>query len=118
MTRKQFIDMIATAESDNKPKTIGDGGMAGGLFQMHFAWRVDYWPAWAWNVLALLDESALQNFVTYDRDGKLRPSMTARQLADLFNTGHPAADPKYDERCLAALHYLDIDSEQFDSIVE
>lgn len=117
MTKQTFVNMIATAESNNKPKSIGDNGMAGGMFQMHFAWRADYWPEWAWEVLALLDRYALEHFVAYNRDGTPRKPNTARALADLYNAGHPTADPGYDIRCLMALQTLGFTSEEFDSIV-
>ncbi len=118
MTRKQFVNMIAYAESSNKPKTVGDNGLAGGLFQMHFVWRLDYWPAWAWEALALLDRAALEYMIACYPNGKPRPPATARQLAEMFNLGHPGADPKYEERCLFALEELGVTAEEFDTIVE
>lgn len=118
MTRKQFVNMIAYAETSNHPRSVGDDGLASGLFQMHAAWRVDYWPEWAWQALALLDRYALEWFIAYDRNGKPRGPATARQLADLFNLGHSAPDPKYDVRCLTALEELGVTSEEFDTVVE
>ncbi len=118
MTRKQFVNMIAYAESDNQPRTIGDAGLAGGLFQMHWDWREDYWPEWAWQMLALLDRYALEWFIAYDHEGKPRRPATARALADLFNLGHSAPDPAYDARCLRAMELLGVTQDQFDTIVE
>lgn len=118
MTREHFVNMIALAESADKPKTVGDNGLAGGRFQMHFVWRLDYWPDWAWETLALLDRYALEWFLAYDSAGKPRRPATARVLADLFNAGHPAADPAYDLRCLRALENLGVTQDEFDTIVE
>src|ERR1700730_11927270 len=101
MTRAQFVKMIAIAETNDRLKDIGDGGRAGGKFQMHWDWRVDYWPEWAWEALALIDRAALEWFIQFDRTGKPRRLVTARELADLYNLGHPAPDAAYDERCLA-----------------
>jgi hypothetical protein len=110
--------MIAIAESSNKPRTVGDNGLAGGLFQMHFEWRLDYWHEWMWEALAVIDRRALEYFIVTVPSGLPRPPATARALADLFNTGHPAPDPSYDLRCLKALEAMGIISETFDTIVE
>jgi hypothetical protein len=118
MTRTHFVNMIAIAESNDKPKAFGDHGLAGGRFQMHWDWRADYWPEWAWEALALLDRCALEWFIVRDRTGKPRPPSTARQLADLFNLGHPAPDQAYDIRCLTALEALGVVQEEFDTVVE
>lgn len=117
MTRAQFVNMIAIAESDDKVKAFGDSWRASGRYQMHMEWRADYWPAWGWEVLALLDRWALEHFILFHEDGSKRPPATARALADLYNLGHPAADQAYDERCLRALEAMGIVSEEFDSIV-
>jgi hypothetical protein len=118
MTRQQFVDMIAIAESNNKVRVIGDGGLAAGKYQQHWDWRMDYWPEWAWETLALLDRYALEWFIAFDRTGKPRLPITARALADLYNLGHPAPDPKYDLRCLTALEALGVTEEQYDTIVD
>lgn len=118
MTRAQFVQMIAAAESGNHPNTIGDNGLAGGLFQMHWDWREDYWQPWMWEALAIIDRCALERFIHSTRDGRPRPPATARALADEFNKGHPAADPAYDARCLRALEAMGITSAEFDTIVE
>src|SRR5712691_8080753 len=113
MTRRQFVDMIAIAESSNKPRTVGDNGLAGGLFQMHWPWRLDYAPPWFWEALAAMDRRVLEIFIHYLPSGDPRPPATARELADLFNTGHPAPDTAYDGRCLRALEAMGIVSEEF-----
>ena len=106
MTLREFIDMIGQAETgglkseDARLRAIGDGGLAGGWYQMHWSWRVDYWPAWAWPVLRMLDRLGLENFALK------HPGMTARGLADLYNAGHPTWDPQYDTRCKTALVLL------------
>src|SRR5712671_1580013 len=103
MTRAQFVTMIAMAESADKVKATGDHGLASGEFQMHVDWRLDYWPFWAWEVLALLDRYALEHFIVFDHSGAKRVPITARALADIYNLGHSAGDPQYDVRCLRAL---------------
>jgi hypothetical protein len=118
VTRKHFVNMIAIAESNDTSKAVGDNGLAGGKFQMHWDWREDFWPPWAWETLALLDRYALEWFIAYTRDGKPRRPATARVLADLFNLGHSAPDPAYDIRCLTALEALGVVQEDFDTIVE
>lgn len=118
MTRQQFQDMIAIAESGGDEKAIGDNGLAAGRYQMHWVWRLDFWPEWAWELLALVDQWALLHFIVFNRDGTARRPITARALADLYNTGHPAADPAYDARCLRALEAMGIVAEEFDQIVE
>lgn len=118
MTRKQFVEMIGHAESENKPKTIGDGGLAAGVYQQHWAWRLDYWPDFAWQTLALLDKYALEQFCVHDSRGFPRPPIKARALADLYNAGHPAPDPKYDARCQKALAEMGLPLSLLDSIVE
>lgn len=118
MTRKQFTDMIALAESSNKPKTVGDNGYAGGMYQMHWSWRIDYWPEWAWEALAVLDRAALEHFIGHDNRGFPRAPQTAKALADLYNQGHPGIDQKYDDRCLAALKALKLDPSLYTTIVE
>ena len=117
MTRTQFVNMIAIAESDDKVKAFGDHGLASGRFQMHMDWRSDYWPSWAWEVLALLDRFAIEHFVIFHRDGTPRPPATARALADLYNLGHPAPDPAYDQRCLTAMEAMGITQDELDKIV-
>ena len=117
MTRTQFVNMIAIAESDDKVKAFGDHGLASGRFQMHMDWRSDYWPSWAWEVLALLDRFAIEHFVIFHRDGTPLPPATARALADLYNLGHPAPDPAYDQRCLTAMEAMGITQDEFDKIV-
>jgi len=117
MTRAQFVNMIAVAESDDQVKAFGDSWRASGRFQMHMEWRADYWPAWGWEALALIDRYALEHFVMFNRDGTKRPPATARALADLYNLGHPAADPKYDLRCLMAMESMGITQDEFDKIV-
>jgi hypothetical protein len=114
MTTRQFINMIGEAETgaekteDARLRAIGDGAVAGGYYQMHWAWRVDYWPAWAWAVLRMLDRLGLEIFVARHA-GK-----TARELADLYNAGHPTVDPQYDTRCQSGLADLGLPQELFD----
>ena len=118
MTTRQFIEMIGEAETggeangDARLRAIGDGGLAGGFYQQHFVWRVDFWPAWAWAVLRVLDRLGLENFLARHQ-GK-----TARELADLYNLGHVAPDPAYDKRCLAGLETLGRPSTTFDEVVK
>jgi hypothetical protein len=118
MTRSQWVNMIAIAESDDRVKVFGDTWRASGRFQMHMEWRSDYWPAWGWEVLALIDRWALEHFVLFHADGSKRTPVPARALADLYNLGHPAADPAYDARCLKALAVMGLSSAEFDTIVE
>lgn len=117
MTRAQFVHMIEIAESGGRLDAIGDNGLAAGRYQMHWDWRKDYWPAWAWEVLALLDRWAIEHFIAYLRNGAPRPAPIARALADLYNLGHPSPDPAYDARCLRALETLGINAKEFDTIV-
>jgi len=118
MTRSQFVNVIAVAESDDKVKAVGDHGLAAGRFQMHWDWREDFWPAWAWECLALLDRYALEHWLAYNRDGSPRKPATARALADLYNLGHQAPDPAYDLRVLQAMESLGITQDEYDKIVE
>ena len=118
MTRAQFVQMIGIAESSGKVRAFGDTWRASGMYQMHMEWRSDFWPDWAWQVLALLDRYALEQWIIFDRNGAKRVPVTARALADIYNLGHSAADPAYDARCLAALEHLGIAAAEFDKIVE
>jgi hypothetical protein len=117
MTTRQFIAMIGEAETgsvgieDARLRAIGDRGLAGGYYQQHWAWRVDNWPAWAWQVLCLLDRLGLESFA-HKHAGK-----TARELADLYNAGHPTVDPQYDKRCLGGLVDLGILQSAFEEFV-
>jgi hypothetical protein len=107
MTTEEFIAMIGEAETggaahlSDRLKAIGDHGLAGGYYQQHWTWRRDYWPTWAWFLLEHIDREAVRLFVS-DHHGK-----TALELAALYNLGHPAPDPDYEERCLAGLKRLD-----------
>lgn len=106
MTSKQFILMLGEAETGGLPKAInrleaiGDSGLAGGMYQMHWVWRKDYWPSWGWFLLRFLDELAISYFLTQ------HPHATARELADIYNVGHPAPDPSYEQRCIDGLARL------------
>lgn len=118
MTVRQFIEMIGEAETggeaseDARLRAIGDGGLAGGFYQQHFVWRKDFWPAWAWSVLRMLDRIGLENFAARHQGA------TAQVLADLYNLGHVAPDPEYDKRCLAGLEALGRPSTTFDEVVK
>jgi hypothetical protein len=118
MTRNQFLDMIALVESGATVKSVGDNGLAGGAYQMHWKWRQDYWPAWMWDALAVLDRRALEYFIVAVPSGLTRPPATARALADLYNAGHQAPNPTYDARCLKALAHMGLSAETLDTIVE
>ena len=117
MTIRNFIAMIGEAETgglkseDDRLRAIGDHGLAGGYYQQHWAWRVDYWPAWAWAVLRALDRIGLENFCAK------HPRVPAQDLADMYNLGHLEADPQYDTRCQTGLAKLGIDAGQFLTIV-
>jgi len=117
MTTKQFIQMIGEAETgglkraQDRLEAIGDSGLAGGFYQQHWTWRRDYWPLWAWTVLRLMDEAALEQYI------QAHPGRTARELADNYNLGHQAPDPAYDERCLSGLSRLGISAEELDKPV-
>ena len=116
MTREQFIAMIEEVETGglrDRLRAIGDGGKACGAFQQHWDWRVDYWPRWAWEVLRVLDKMALQSFVE-----RHRPEGTARELACLYNLGHKAPDPSYEQKCLSALITLGIPSLNLDREID
>ncbi len=118
MTVKQFIAMIGEAETggqvpeSSRLKAIGDSGLAGGFFQQHWAWRVDYWPAWAWALLRVLDAIGLENYCAK------HPAKTAREIADQYNLGHLGPDPEYDKRCLRGLETLGRPSTDFDTVVK
>jgi hypothetical protein len=118
MTVKQFVAMIGEAETGgakteaDRLRAIGDNGLAGGFFQQHWAWRVDYWPAWAWALLRVLDAIALENFCAR------HPNMPARRLADLYNLGHEARDPQYDTRCQSGLADLGQPQSDFETLVK
>ena len=118
MTVKQFIAMIGEAETGGlvtelkRLQAIGDNGLAGGFFQQHWAWRVDYWPAWAWALLRVIDAIAIENLCAK------HSGTTARGLADLYNLGHLAPDPEYDRRCLRGLETLGRPSTDFDTVVK
>jgi hypothetical protein len=117
MTTEEFIAMIGEAETGGAAKlserlnAIGDHGLAGGYYQQHWTWRRDYWPNWAWYLLEQIDREAVRLFVS-DHHGK-----TARELAGLYNLGHAAPDPAYDQRCLAGLERLGLDSKLLDEMV-
>ena len=118
MTTKQFIMMIGEAETGGlsplkeRLAAIGDHGLAGGYYQQHWAWRRDYWPAAAWEALRMYDAMAISLYVEKHRN------MTARELAGMYNLGHAAPDPGYDERCTAGLSRLGIDLDELDKPVE
>lgn len=109
--------MIGEAETggiaslQERMMAIGDGGLAGGRYQQHWAWRKDYWPSYAWEILEMLDARAINNYLSRHRN------MTARDLAHEYNLGHEAPDPDYDERCLSGLRKLGIDSAEYDKPV-
>ena len=106
MTSKQWKQMIGEAETGGLPRTetrldaIGDNGLAGGYYQMHWVWRKDYWPSWAWLVLRWMDELALDYFLAQ------HPNRAASELADIYNLGHAAPDPAYEQRCINGLARL------------
>lgn len=118
MNIRQFINMIGEAETgglkdeDARRRAIGDGGLAGGYYQMHWTWRVEFWPAWAWPVLRMLDRIGLEIFVARNA-GK-----TARELADLYNLGHASSDPRYDSRCQSGLADLGLPQIELDAVVK
>ena len=117
MTIRQFIAMIGEAETgglkneDDRLHAIGDGGLAGGYYQMHWSWRYDNWPAWAWWVLRVLDRIGLEAYCV-----KHAPR-TARELADLYNLGHQAPDPQYDKRCQSGLADLGLPQTTLEEVV-
>ena len=117
MTVRQFIAMIGEAETgalkneDARLRAIGDSGLAGGYYQQHWKWRLDFWPAWAWAVLRMLDRLGLENYCAK------RPPMTAHQLADLYNLGHLAPDPQYDKRCQSGLADLGLPQATLEEVV-
>ncbi len=118
MTIRQFIAMIGEAETgaekndDARLRAIGDGGLAGGFFQQHWAWRVDYWPAWAWSVLRMLDRIGLETYCAK------HPGKTAAELAELYNLGHAAPDPQYDKRCRNGLAAIGRQLSAYEEIVK
>ena len=117
MTIRNFIAMIGEAETgalkteDERQRAIGDGGLAGGFYQQHWRWRLDYWPAWAWAVLRMLDRIGLENFCAKHQ------RMPARDMADLYNLGHSAEDPEYDTRCQTGLATLGLAAGEFLTVV-
>jgi len=117
MTVRQFIAMIGEAETgglkneDARLRAIGDGGLAGGYYQQHWKWRIDFWPAWAWAVLRMLDRLGLEAYCA-KHSGK-----TAHELADAYNLGHQAADPQYDKRCQSGLADLALPQAVFEEVV-
>jgi len=118
MTIDDFINMIGRAETAGAANehdrlwAIGDGGLAGGFYQMHWAWRRDYWEEVDWLLLEVMDRYALRRFIAR------HPDMTARQLAATYNLGHSAVDPAYSVRCLRALAALSIPVNEFDGPVK
>lgn len=118
MTIRQFIAMIGEAETgglkdeDARLRAIADRGLAGGYYQQHWKWRVDYWPAWAWSVLRLLDRLGLETFCA-KHQGK-----TARELADLYNLGHSAPDSQYDTRCQSGLAAIGRQLSAYEEVVK
>lgn len=118
MTTKQWINMIGEAETgglkteDDRLRAIGDDAQAAGYYQQHWVWRIDYWPAWAWSVLRMLDRIGLEIFLA-KHSGK-----TAREIADRYNAGHPTIDLQYDQRCLSGLDTLGLSAELFDEQVK
>lgn len=117
MTTKQFIRMIGEAETGDEPsrekrlRAIGDGGVAGGYYQQHWAWRVDHWEPWMWEALQHFDADALETYVARFRHA------TARELADRYNLGHAAPDPSYEVRCLNGLATMGLAGSEFDKPV-
>ena len=118
MTVRQFIAMIGEAESGGLPnedvrlRAIGDGGLAGGYYQMHWKWRLDNWPLWAWAVLRMLDRLGLENYCAK------HPGQSARKLADVYNLGHQAPDPAYEERCQNGLADLGLPQTMLEELVK
>lgn len=117
MTISQFIRMIGEAETSGikdpikRLDAVGDDGLAGGFYQMHWAWRQDNWPLFAWQTLRVLDALALEGYCRANRN------LTARQLADKYNLGHLAPDPNYDERCRLGLMHLGIAMDEIDQTI-
>lgn len=118
MTRKEFLDMILYAETGNHPRSVGDSGHAIGAYQQHGEWMLDWWPDWAWTILAAIERAALERFTQYHRDGTPRPHTLARDLADEYNLGHLAPDPAYDQRINKALETLLIPTTEINELVE
>ncbi len=74
MTITRAWALIIELESRGNTQAIGDDGRAGGLGQMWWVFRKDYWPPWAWNVLAELDYIAFRTFV------RANPALNLREL--------------------------------------
>jgi len=110
VTTRQFIAMIGEAETgglahtQERQRAIGDGGLAGGFYQQHWQWRVDYWRPWMWDVLQYFDADAIGHFVAR------RHGMTALQLAETYNCGRISVDPAYRSRCVAGLSAMGLDA--------
>ena len=117
MTVRQFIAMIGEAETggmkteDDRLRAIGDGGLAGGYYQQHWAWRVDNWPAWAWAVLRMLDRLGLENYCAKHAGKK------AWEIATEYNLGHRGPDPQYDKRCQSGLADLGLPQTMIEDVV-
>lgn len=105
MNLRQFQNLIAQIETGGLPEherltARGDGGRACGAFQMHWDWRADYWPMWAWLLLRVIDSIALENYVGKHDD------LTARELCAMYNAGHPGRNPTYEAKALEACDAL------------
>ena len=63
MTIDQAWQLVVARESHGVPTAIGDDGRAAGLGQMWWVFRKDYWPSWAWDMLAHADQIAFENCI-------------------------------------------------------
>lgn len=107
MDIRQFQNLIAQIETGGMPEharldALGDGGKACGVYQQHWDWRTDYWPAWAWLLLRVIDAIAIENFVQRHRD------LSARELCAMYNAGHPGANPRYEALAVEACKTLQL----------
>jgi hypothetical protein len=80
LTLEQAWLLVVKRESKGVADAIGDDGKAAGLGQMWWVFRKDYWPPWAWMVLAVADQIAFSNCV------KRHPAAASVGLRHFYET--------------------------------
>ena len=63
MTIETAWGFVQRHESQGDLEAIGDDGRAGGVGQMWWVFRREWWPDWCWKLLAVMDGLAFRRCV-------------------------------------------------------